>query len=205
MGLWPVLIQLLSDDEQQVRTGVAWVCGTALQNNPDAQKAFLEQKGLTPLIKLLSSDQKTERAKAQYAISGLLKHCPTAVEEFKSMNGFQIMANILKNSADDTPTVRKVIFLYNTLMIENPSLAEELVKDGMVKVLDDVIVKYTIEDDEDLVEKALRTLHTLAEHQSFSIVNDDMRAHIKSAKEKFGADNLNLDKKEWDDLLSTIS
>lgn len=39
MGLWPVLISLLEDTDRQVRSGIAWVCGTALQNNPDAQKA----------------------------------------------------------------------------------------------------------------------------------------------------------------------
>jgi hypothetical protein len=39
MGLWPVLISLLEDNDRQVRSGIAWVCGTALQNNPDAQKA----------------------------------------------------------------------------------------------------------------------------------------------------------------------
>ena len=39
MKLWPGIIKQLSAAEPEVRKGTAWVCGTAVQNNPEAQKA----------------------------------------------------------------------------------------------------------------------------------------------------------------------
>ncbi|CAO3647433.1 unnamed protein product [Cunninghamella blakesleeana] len=200
MGLWPTLINLLSDKEVVVRTGVAWICGTAVQNNPDAQKAFLEHQGLKALIPLLSSENKQERAKAVYAISGVLKHQPQAVEEFKSLKGFDFMTSILKNYLeDDAATVRKIIFLYNTLLLENPLLATVELR-SLTNELDKAIVTYTIKiEDEDMVEKALRTLHTLIQ-QSQTKLSDDIKQHVIDAKNKYGQDNLNLDKSEWNQL-----
>ncbi|ORX56772.1 Fes1-domain-containing protein [Hesseltinella vesiculosa] len=200
LGLWPTLIQALGDKEQAVRTGAAWVCGTAVQNNPDAQN-FLEHKGLPPLTKLLKSENPQERAKAQYAISGLLKHCSAAVEQFKSEGGFQVMTNILRDQADDSQTVRKVVFLFNTLMVENSSLATEFKNDGLVDDLDNIIEKYTVEtQDEDIVEKALRALHTLVESTQTEL-SLDMKAHVQKAQSTFGAEELNLSSEEWDLLL----
>jgi hypothetical protein len=39
MKLWPSIIKQLESDEAEIRTATAWVCGTAVQNNPEAQKA----------------------------------------------------------------------------------------------------------------------------------------------------------------------
>jgi hsp70-interacting protein len=39
MKLWPAIIAELKNENAEVRKGVAWVCGTAVQNNPKAQKA----------------------------------------------------------------------------------------------------------------------------------------------------------------------
>ncbi|ORZ06183.1 armadillo-type protein [Absidia repens] len=200
MGLWPVLIQLLQDQDHQVRTGVAWICGTALQNNPDAQKAFLDHQGLPNLITMLQASEPQERAKAQYAISGLLKHCAVAVDQFKQADGFQVMATMLKTHTEDATTLRKVIFLYNTLMVENATLATELIKDGLVALLHTTIAHYTKDHaDEDMVEKALRTLLT-AKQQQPDLVTLDTPV-IQRAHDTFGADHLNLDKAEWATLL----
>lgn len=48
--------------------------------------------------------------------------------------------------------LRKVIFMYNSLMIENDDLASELLKHHALDDLDTVLVKYTGQD-EDLTEK----------------------------------------------------
>lgn len=48
--------------------------------------------------------------------------------------------------------LRKVIFMYNSLMIENDDLASELLKHHALEDLDTVLVKYTGQD-EDLTEK----------------------------------------------------
>lgn len=39
MNLWPKLISFLSLPEVSLRVHAVWVCGTAVQNNPKAQKA----------------------------------------------------------------------------------------------------------------------------------------------------------------------
>ena len=39
MKLWPPLLSQLNAEEPEIRKGVAWVCGTAMQNNPKAQEA----------------------------------------------------------------------------------------------------------------------------------------------------------------------
>lgn len=39
MNLWPALLGQLTAPEPEIRKGVAWVCGTAVQNNPKAQTA----------------------------------------------------------------------------------------------------------------------------------------------------------------------
>lgn len=39
MNLWPAIIAQLSNKEVEIRKGTAWVCGTAVQNNPKSQVA----------------------------------------------------------------------------------------------------------------------------------------------------------------------
>jgi hypothetical protein len=84
-------------------------------------------------------------------------------------------------------------------MVENTTLATELINDGLVDLLDNTITQYTTKDDEDMVEKALRTLLT-AKQQQLDLVKLNTSA-IQAAHDKFGADNLNLDKTEWKILL----
>ncbi|KAG0170228.1 hsp70 nucleotide exchange factor fes1 [Apophysomyces sp. BC1034] len=202
MKLWPDLISQLTAKEAAVRKGVAWVCGTAVQNNPDAQKALLRNNGLEPLVTLLKQEENKEvRAKVQYAISGFLKHFPEGVEAFKKLDGFRVLADIIKN-ADDTPILRKVVFTFNSLMLENSTLASDLIEMGILEDLQAVIIKYTQqEEDEDMVEKALRTLHTLVT-QTKTTVPEQLKKYIVEARDKYGADNLGLDRPEWDDLLA---
>lgn len=52
----------------------------------------------------------------------------------------------------DMAALRKIIFMYNSLMLENDSLASELMNQHVLEDLDTVLVKYTGQD-EDLTEK----------------------------------------------------
>lgn len=118
---------------------------------------------------------------------------------------FRYVFNFLFCYVIDAATVRKIVFLYNILILENTPLAEELIKDGIVGTLNEILLKYTTEKDEDMVEKALRTLHTLTQQQRSQVsgaFTSDMKSNIQQAQDTFGADNLNLDKNEWEDLLS---
>lgn len=200
MSLWPSIIAQLTAEAPQVRKGVAWVCGTAVHNNPEAQKAFLSHGGLKPLSALLSDSDKSVRNKAQYAISGFLKHHPAGVAEFEKLDGFTLLHNFLKEEQDAT-MLRKVVFLYNSLVFDNEALATTLVQDGTLQDLQNVLVKYTKEhEDEDMVEKALRTIHTIITKGKLTPSNE-LKQAVKEAQQKYGAENLGLVQDEWKDLL----
>jgi len=200
MNLWPAIIAQLSNKEVEIRKGTAWVCGTAVQNNPKSQVAFLNNNGLEPLLSLLRnpSENKEVRAKAQYALSGLIKHCPEAIEQFRNKGGFDVLAEIVKN-AEDSSTLRKTIFLYNSLMLENAALAKLLVDQDIPAALANVLTKAIDEDDEDLAEKTLRAAYTLIEQTSI-FVPPKLASETIRARDKFGADSLGLSNEEWSAL-----
>ncbi|KAI8372954.1 armadillo-type protein [Radiomyces spectabilis] len=197
MKLWPQIIGQLGAKEVEVRKGIAWICGTAVQNNPEAQKAFLNNGGLEPLLNLLKNkdEDKEVRSKAQYAISGFLKHFPEGMTAFKELNGFDAFVDIVQRD-EDPAIVRKVIFLYNILMLDDRDLAILLIQKGSMHDLDTIIAKYTEADDEDMVEKALRALYTMLS-ESNTPTPPDAKKHAQEAASKFGQANLGLDKSEW--------
>ncbi|ORZ02195.1 armadillo-type protein [Syncephalastrum racemosum] len=201
MKMWPTIISLYNAPEPEIRKGALWISGTAVQNNPAAQKAYLANGGLEPLVNLLKNDQNTEvKAKALYAISGLLKHCPSAVEAFELQGGFKLLGDLLKES-DNPNMVRKIVFLLNSLMIDNAKVAKLLLEGNLLQELDVVLVKYTKSEnqDEDMIEKTLRTLHTLVT-QTCTSVSPEMKQHVEEARSTFGQENLGLAAEEWTQL-----
>ncbi|KAI8048773.1 armadillo-type protein [Gilbertella persicaria] len=187
MKLWPGIIQQLSAPEAEIRQGTAWVCGTAVQNNPEAQQAFLENQGLDPLIQLLKDSEPSVCNKALYAISGFLKHNAAGVKAFDQHQGFQILQDFLHS---DNPTVlRKVVFLYNSLIFEND------IQCDILEDLDAILTQHS--QDEDLVEKTLRTMHTLVIKKQLSL-SDSMKQHIQEARKRYS--DLALAESEFKDL-----
>ncbi|CAO3661106.1 unnamed protein product [Umbelopsis vinacea] len=197
MKLWPAIIAQLNNENVEIRKGTAWVCGTAVQNNPKAQQAFLDNNGLEPMLNLLRNpaEDKEVRAKAQYALSGSIKHFPAAIDQFREKGGFDVLADIVKKP-EDSSTLRKTIFLYNTLMLENPTVAKLLVSQGIHDALANVLSKAIEEEDEDLAEKTLRAACTLIEQTSI-FVPPKFASEAIRARDKFGADNLGLSTEEW--------
>jgi hsp70-interacting protein len=39
MGMWPKVLDLLTDKQDPIIKLACWICGTAVQNNPKAQEA----------------------------------------------------------------------------------------------------------------------------------------------------------------------
>lgn len=39
MGMWPKVLDLLTDKQDPIIKLACWICGTAIQNNPKAQEA----------------------------------------------------------------------------------------------------------------------------------------------------------------------
>ncbi|KAI8389327.1 armadillo-type protein [Blakeslea trispora] len=203
MKLWPDIIKQLSASEPEVRKGTAWVCGTAVQNNPEAQKAFLDNQGLVPLVELLRDQDGSVRSKAIYAISCFLKHNPAGVQTFEQLEGLSVLQTLLKQ-LDDTTALRKIVFLYNSLIFENDSVLQYAVKNNTLQDLDAILVKYTQKEteDEDMVEKTLRTLHTFVTKSGLS-VSDPLKQHIQDARTQFGLENLALTESEYQEMVSS--
>jgi len=117
LGIWEPLQGLLASPSDDLKTQTLWVIGTALQNNPAAQKAYL---ALDPLPTVLSSlspsarSSKQLRSKAIYALSGLLKHNEAAVTSFEAAGGWDALRGTLSDS--DISVRRKTAFLLNSLL-----------------------------------------------------------------------------------------
>ncbi|GJJ78063.1 hsp70-interacting protein [Entomortierella parvispora] len=198
MKMWPPILEELKNENPKFREQAAWVCGTATQNNPKAQAAFLKDKGLAPVIDLLSDPETYVRAKAIYALSGAIKHYTPALEEFKAVDGHGKLVGMLKNETDIS-LLRKAVFLINSLLIEDPACSTQLVNLEIVSALSTVLTLHM--DDEDLVEKVLVTLRTFLQSTSTPVPATSLalvRPQIAEAKEKY--DQYILDKEAWTDL-----
>ncbi|KAF9582510.1 hsp70 nucleotide exchange factor fes1 [Lunasporangiospora selenospora] len=195
MKLWAPILEELKNENPKFREQAAWVCGTTTNNNPKAQAA---ENGLTPVIELLSDPVPFVRAKAIYALNGAIKHYDPALAEFKNKDGYKILVNLLKTEADLT-LLRKVVFLINNLLIQDPECNVELARQEIVHVLSSLLEKHM--EDEDLVEKTLVTLKTFFEVASSPVppsAHALIRPKILEAKKKYG-DHM-LDSSSWAEL-----
>ncbi|TCD67742.1 hsp70 nucleotide exchange factor fes1 [Steccherinum ochraceum] len=119
LKMWEPLQSLLtsSSSSDEIRRQVLWIVGTAVQNNPSAQNAYLDLTPLTTLLSFLSpsvSSAKT-RSKAVYALSGLLKHNRAAVRQMEDAGGWEVLKGALEDS--DISVRRKTAFLLNSLLL----------------------------------------------------------------------------------------
>ncbi|KAF9079956.1 hsp70 nucleotide exchange factor fes1 [Mortierella sp. AD031] len=203
MKMWPPIIEELKNTNPKFREQAAWVCGTATQNNPKAQAAFLKEKGLQPVIDLLSDPESYVRAKAIYALSGAIKHFEPALKEFKDDAGYKTLVNIMKNDHNLT-LVRKVVFLMNTLLIQDPSSTKELADLELIQTFGALLTKHM--DDEDLVEKSLVAMKTFFEVASSPVspaTLASIRPQVLEAKAKYA--NFIMDKEWWAELEKTVA
>ncbi|KAG6879213.1 hypothetical protein C0992_004355 [Termitomyces sp. T32_za158] len=122
LKLWEPLHALLtaSTSTPEIKMQALWVIGTAVQNNPSAQDAYLALDSLPTLVSFLTpspSSTLQTRSKAIYALSGLLKHNAPAVHQLAnpSINGWERLRDAL---SDPEITVRrKTVFLLSTLLL----------------------------------------------------------------------------------------
>ncbi|KAG0219245.1 armadillo-type protein [Mortierella sp. GBAus27b] len=198
MKLWPPILEELKNTNPKFREQALWVCGTATQNNPKAQAAFLKEKGLQAVIELLSDPETFVRAKAIYALSGAVKHFEPALEELKNVDGFKTLVEMLKTESDIS-ILRKSVFLLNTLLIQDVSCSTRLAELEFVHVLTNVLSQHM--DDEDLVEKSLVTLKTFLDNATSPVLPSSLaliHPKVLEAKEKY-AQHI-LDAEAWADL-----
>ncbi|KAH9064370.1 nucleotide exchange factors-like protein [Lactarius vividus] len=118
LGMWGPLQGLLGSPSDDVRVQALWVIGTAVQNNPSAQRAYLALEPFPTLVDLLSPSSRAPaqlRSKAIYALSGLLKHHAAALASFGVAGGWAALRGALSDS--DIGVRRKTAFLLNTLLL----------------------------------------------------------------------------------------
>ncbi|KAF9569558.1 hsp70 nucleotide exchange factor fes1 [Mortierella alpina] len=198
MKMWPPILEELKNSNPKFREQAAWVCGTATQNNPKAQSAFLKHKGVTAILELMSDPETFVRAKAMYALSGAIKHFEPALEEFKNEDGFKTLVNMLKTETDIS-LLRKTVFLMNTLLIQDPASSTQLAHLELIHSLNTVLTLHM--DDEDLVEKTLVTLRTFFQVASSPVHPSTLaaiRPKVLEAREKYG--KFILDSEAWAEL-----
>ncbi|KAI0043405.1 Fes1-domain-containing protein [Auriscalpium vulgare] len=121
LGMWEPLQNLLTSPStpDEVRMQTLWVIGTALQNNPSAQNAYLAIEPLPAVLSFLSPSVRSSqlRSKAVYALSGLLKHSASAVSALEEAGGWDALRGALEDS--DITVRRKTAFLLSTLLLPN--------------------------------------------------------------------------------------
>jgi len=116
LKMWDPILSLASSKIPEIATQALWVAGTAIQNNPKSQAAFLAHQPFPSLIAALSSNSSPEvRAKAMYCISGALKHNHAGVRQFTTGGGWVALKEALSDSS--IVVRRKVAFLLNVLLI----------------------------------------------------------------------------------------
>ncbi|GAA6002264.1 hypothetical protein JCM10207_003153 [Rhodosporidiobolus poonsookiae] len=121
MNLWAPIVKHLTDADDEVVKRACWVCGTAVQNNPSSQNAFLETDPLPTISSLVASTSASAgtRAKAMYCLSSTLKHSEPAVQRFGELDGFSTLTQTLQ---DPSLTLRaKTAFLLSQLMSQSSS------------------------------------------------------------------------------------
>ncbi|KAF8889119.1 armadillo-type protein [Infundibulicybe gibba] len=121
LKMWGPLHSLLTSDAStpSIKMYALWVIGTALQNNPEAQDAYLSCKPLPTLLSFLSPSPSSTiqtRSKALYAISGLLKHNQPSVKALgdAEVDGWPKLRDSLMDP--EISVRRKTLFLLNTLL-----------------------------------------------------------------------------------------
>lgn len=191
LKLWEPLISLLSSQESAIRMHIAWVIGTAIQNNPTSKKDFFEAGGLEPILKLLGQDEDVQvRNKALYGVSSLIRQYPEALESFIQLSGFDVMSKVLKDA--DLNIARRVMFLIMSLYQDdsfNTSLSSALVNAGFPNAMISFLEN---SEDEDLLEKICNAIVAWHEKDqvSFDTFSSSLEKALRALKKK---GNLNED------------
>ncbi|TPX51043.1 hypothetical protein SeMB42_g01424 [Synchytrium endobioticum] len=197
LNLWKPIIAALDDPDPRVRQYVAWVLGTAIQNNPTSQKDFLESGGLDPIMDRLVKDPDADaRAKAAYCISGLLKHNTEALSLYKAKEGFRLF-NVALKQPQNAATQKRIVFCLKNLLDmtddedESYRTAAHLVArevevegilDSVQSIVSGIVDMQDAHFDTDLVEKILLFIATLAKRHPNTIFLMSRHKLVESIK-----------------------
>ncbi|KLO18653.1 nucleotide exchange factors-like protein [Schizopora paradoxa] len=120
LDMWKSIQHLLQSpsSSNDIKANVLWIIGTAVQNNPSAQNAYLSlpDSPFADILSVLSPSEGSSavRSKAVYALSGILKHNARAVKLLEESGGWLVLKSALEDP--DITVRRKVVFLLNALL-----------------------------------------------------------------------------------------
>lgn len=222
LKLWQPIFDFLSDASPDMRIQACWVLGTAVQNNPRSQTAFLSLDPLPKLLDLLRSETNGEmRSKTMYTLSGLLRHHPPAVVRFSALDGWSALNGCLSDPSISLR--RKTAFMVSTLFMnvlirkEGEAYLQACQNVGLVDTLLDSLDEKTAlptgpngeetEIDEDYREKALGALVMMVQQAGTEKLTEEQKGKLKGIardaqkEEKIPAD---LAKSEWQSFTEAL-
>ncbi|KAI9209847.1 armadillo-type protein, partial [Polychytrium aggregatum] len=144
LKLWKPIISILeSDPNAELRAMAAWVLGTAVQNNSQAQNDMAAEGGLPVVVKVLQVDPSHQvRAKTMYCLSSLLKHNEAVLDAFIELHGFKAFFRLLDAAnMEDVNMYKRLVWCIHTLLMEagqeghsaKTKAQEEVQKTGIVE------------------------------------------------------------------------
>ncbi|ANB14721.1 Fes1p [Sugiyamaella lignohabitans] len=167
IGLWPPILQLVADSEPTIRKMACWIIGTATQNNPKTQEAFVAKDGsLKQLLDLVTVSSPAGEElevvyKAIYALSSVLGHCPQAYEKFEQADGWSILAKLLSEENHNSKLQFRSLSLVHSVSHIEPvgDKFVQLRKTGTITSLIEILKQST--QNVQSQEKVLHILGTL--------------------------------------------
>ncbi|BGP14572.1 hypothetical protein JCM10213_001921 [Rhodosporidiobolus nylandii] len=225
MNLWQPIIKHLTDADDEVVKRACWVCGTAVQNNPSSQKAFLDLDPLPTVSSIITSTSASAatRAKALYCLSSSLKHWEAAVRRFSELDGWAVLTQALQ---DPSLTLRtKTAFLLSQLISQSASpaaLVSSLRSASTLSTLIDSLHPSTalptgssgeVEAiDPDFRDKGLRFLANVVERtkgvEGFNSDEKGKIAKVVAETEKdssWSCEDVGMSRGEWDAFKAAVS
>ncbi|KAI9226899.1 MAG: armadillo-type protein [Piptocephalis tieghemiana] len=170
LNLWEPLLDLLTSPDPRVRKGVAWVCGTAVQNHPKVKENFTRHGGLNNMVTVLEGDMDVSvKAKALYCLSSLLQNAPPLLEAFIKLNGIKALQSILTLPVDPSQSgllnlQRRTLFTLRNLASQHPPFSANLRRSSFPPILLDVADRAISLEDEDLAEQSIRAYLVVLGH-----------------------------------------
>ncbi|KAJ1878439.1 hsp70 nucleotide exchange factor fes1 [Coemansia sp. RSA 1722] len=172
LNLWPRIIALYQDPEPTIREAALWISGTAVQHNPNAQKAF---PGLVAALTILrnANEVAVVRSKALYCVSSFVRANVQGLTQFVANDGLAIVVEAVGNG--NATLKQKAYFLLRALVDEamddetpeelrpGKYLIDAVLELNVVDVTAEAVEKMMENKEVAVFEQALGFLCTLAE------------------------------------------
>ncbi|GME86648.1 hypothetical protein B5S31_g4469 [[Candida] boidinii] len=119
MKLWEPLTKQLNSKHDSLVKLTCSVIGTAVQNNPESQEAFLNlpKENMEKLIEISKNSEIEEiKLKSLYALSNIIRHNEKGYKIFNEINGWIILSPILKSSNSSDKLKLRCLSLISALL-----------------------------------------------------------------------------------------